>query len=108
MDGRSGDAATELLSLTVAGPYLAHADAYATAAFAMGLAGVSWVESLPGYAACATTPDGRLVTGRSLRHWLADIPRPDASDGERATPIEVVGTATATTATTSTSATTAA
>jgi thiamine biosynthesis lipoprotein len=48
VDGRSGDPARELLTLTVAGPYLAHADAYATAAFAMGVAGVRWVDSLPG------------------------------------------------------------
>jgi thiamine biosynthesis lipoprotein len=71
VDGRSGQAAHELLTLTVAGPSLAHADAYATAAFAMGPSGVRWVESLPGYAACATTPDGRLITGRGLQGYLA-------------------------------------
>jgi thiamine biosynthesis lipoprotein ApbE len=100
VDGRTGERPRELLSVTVVGPYLAHADAYATAAFAMGLAGVRWVDSLPGYAACAATADGRLVTGRGLRHYLADIPRPDASDGERATAVDVDGTTTATTSTT--------
>ena len=89
VDGRSGEPARELLTLTVAGPYLAHADAYATAAFAMGLAGVRWVESLPGYAACATTPDGRLITGRSLQAWLAPADPGPGTDGDMTSAVAV-------------------
>ena len=39
------------LSLTVVGPSLTMADAYATAAFAMGSAGLAWVSRHPGYRA---------------------------------------------------------
>jgi thiamine biosynthesis lipoprotein len=52
--------------VTVAGPDLARADAYATAAFAMGIAGLRWVDALPGYAAAGITHDARLVTTRGL------------------------------------------
>ncbi len=70
VDGRTGQAPRELLTLSVAGPDLGRADAYATAAFAMGRDGLRWVESLPGYAACATTPDDRLIVTRGLRPYL--------------------------------------
>jgi thiamine biosynthesis lipoprotein len=49
VDARTGLAATDWLSLSVAGPSLAQADACATAAFAMGRAGLAWLAGLPGY-----------------------------------------------------------
>ena len=48
------------LSLTVIGPSLTFADAYATAAFAMGEEGPEWVASIPGYT--AYTVDRQLRT----------------------------------------------
>jgi thiamine biosynthesis lipoprotein len=39
----------EIVSLTVIGPNIHDADRYATAAFAMGAAGIQFIESLPGY-----------------------------------------------------------
>jgi thiamine biosynthesis lipoprotein len=60
-DPRSGRPALGLLSLTVVGPSLAEADAYATAAFAMGEAGLSWIATIPGYAGCMITLRRRLV-----------------------------------------------
>ena len=54
----TGLPATELASVTVVGPRVTSADAYATAAFAMGPAVRDWVESLDGYEALAITPDG--------------------------------------------------
>lgn len=60
-DPRTGAVPTELRSLTVVGPELTWADAYATAAFAMGLDGLAWVERHPGYGAMAITADDRLV-----------------------------------------------
>jgi FAD:protein FMN transferase len=45
------------LSLTVIGPSLSLADAYATAAFAMGRTGLAWVGSHPGYRAIGITAD---------------------------------------------------
>jgi thiamine biosynthesis lipoprotein len=70
-DGRSGAVADELLSLTVAGPELARADAYATAAFAMGSEGLRWVDALPGYAAAGISHDARLITTRGLARYRA-------------------------------------
>ena len=59
IDPRLGQPATGLASLTVVGPSLALADAYATAAFAMGPARArDWAESLPGYEAYAITENG--------------------------------------------------
>jgi FAD:protein FMN transferase len=54
----TGQPAAGLASVTVVGAHLAAADAYATAAFAMGPAARDWVESLDGYEALAITPDG--------------------------------------------------
>ena len=50
-----------LLSITVIGPSLTYADAYATAAFAMGADGPAWVASHPGYGACGITDAGTIV-----------------------------------------------
>jgi thiamine biosynthesis lipoprotein len=47
-----------LASITVIGPGLALTDAYATAAFAMGLTARDWIETLPGFEALAITPQG--------------------------------------------------
>jgi FAD:protein FMN transferase len=59
IDPHLGHPAVGLASLTVVGPSLALADAYATAAFAMGPARArDWTESVPGYEAYAITADG--------------------------------------------------
>ena len=54
---RTGEPATGLASITITGPSLTLADAYATAAFAMGAAARDWAESLEGYEAYAIAPD---------------------------------------------------
>jgi len=61
LDPRSGAPARGLLSMTVAGPSLALADAYSTAAFVMGPEGVAWVAGIPGQAAYAVTTERRCV-----------------------------------------------
>jgi thiamine biosynthesis lipoprotein len=61
IDPHTGRPPDGVLSITVVGPSLTRADAYATAAFAMGRAGIEWIASLPGYAGCAITTDDRLV-----------------------------------------------
>jgi FAD:protein FMN transferase len=59
IDPHLGRPASGLASLTVVGPSLALADAYATAAFAMGPTRArDWTESLPGYEAYAITEAG--------------------------------------------------
>ncbi|MBI3752283.1 MAG: FAD:protein FMN transferase [Chloroflexi bacterium] len=72
-DPRSGATPRELASLTVVGPELTWADAYATAAFPMGLAGLEWVERHPGYGAIAITADERLVWSQSVAPLLTKI-----------------------------------
>jgi FAD:protein FMN transferase len=59
IDPHTGRPASGLASLTIVGPSLALADAYATAAFAMGPARArDWTASLDGYAAFAITGTG--------------------------------------------------
>jgi thiamine biosynthesis lipoprotein len=51
----------DFLSVTVVGPTLAFADAYATAVFAMGEPGLEWVARQYGFGALAITRDDRVV-----------------------------------------------
>lgn len=60
VDARTGVPSRTLLSLTVAGLSLTMADAYATAGFAMGEAGVGWVAARRGYAVLAITASERV------------------------------------------------
>jgi thiamine biosynthesis lipoprotein len=60
-DGRTGQPAAALASMTVVGPHLTWADAFATTAFVMGLDGVDWVSNFDGYRALAVTTDGELI-----------------------------------------------
>ena len=60
---------TGLLSVTVVGPDLATADAYATAAFAMGADGPAWLATVDGYdAMCVTAARTVLSTDGFERH----------------------------------------
>ncbi len=56
-----GDRRKVSLSVTIAGPDLATADAFATAAFAMGVNGPFWTARLRGYEALTLMADGRSV-----------------------------------------------
>ncbi len=60
----------ELLSVTVVGPSLTYADAYATTAFAMGLRGLGWVAGHPGYGVYAITADQRALWSPALEPLL--------------------------------------
>src|SRR4051794_40745932 len=62
VDPISGAAPPGVLSVTVAGPDLGTADAYATAAFAMGAAGPGWTATLPGYEAMTILADGTVLS----------------------------------------------
>jgi len=61
VDPHTGKAPVGVLSVTIAGPELATADAYATAAFAMGEAGPEWTASLGLYEAMTILADGRVL-----------------------------------------------
>ena len=61
IDGRTGGAATGLLSLTVVAPTLTEADSVATAAFAMGPEGVDWAASLEGCEVFSVDAERRVL-----------------------------------------------
>jgi FAD:protein FMN transferase len=62
VDPHSGRAPAGLLSVTIVGPDLATADAYATAAFAMCAGGPAWTAGLTGYDAMCITSDHRVLS----------------------------------------------
>jgi thiamine biosynthesis lipoprotein len=65
---RTGKPAQGLRSVTVVGPDLSLADAYATAALAMGEAGISWLakRAADGYQSAVVTDDGRAFSSADL------------------------------------------
>jgi hypothetical protein len=66
-------------SLTVIGPGLAMADAFATAGFAMGEPGIAWVGQQRGFGAVGITADDRMVS-TPLAHDLLVVD-PEAVPG---------------------------
>lgn len=69
LDPHTGVPPHGLLSVTIVGPDLARADAYATAAFAMGDDGPPWTATLHGYdAMCITAAHQVLSTPGFSRH----------------------------------------
>lgn len=62
-DPHTGEAPSGILSVTITGPDLATADAYATAAFAMGARRApGWTARLRGYEAMTILSDGRVLS----------------------------------------------
>jgi FAD:protein FMN transferase len=66
VDPRTGEPPEGVLSVTVLGPDLGTADAYATAAFAMGLEGPAWSAGLDDYEALTILSDGRVLSTRGV------------------------------------------
>jgi FAD:protein FMN transferase len=62
IDPRTAKALDGVLSVTVTGPDLGTADAYSTAAFAMGLDGPAWTLQLDGYEALTIFADGTILS----------------------------------------------
>jgi thiamine biosynthesis lipoprotein len=67
LDPHLGAPATELASVTVIGPSLTLADAYATAAVAMGPPAIDWLAELDGYEALTVSAAGEV-------HWTPGFP----------------------------------
>ena len=67
LDPRTGRPASGAVAVTVVGRHLARADAYATAAFAMGEDGPAWTAGLPGGGAMTILAGGRVVTTPGFR-----------------------------------------
>ena len=66
LDPRTGRPPRGVRSVTVTGPDLATADAYATAAFALGAAGPAWTARLEGYEAMTVLDGGRVLSTRGF------------------------------------------
>ena len=62
LDPHTGGAPEGVLSVTITGPELSTADAYATAAFAMGIESPAWTARLRGYEALTILSDGRVLS----------------------------------------------
>ena len=71
IDPRDGAPTTVLASATVVGPDLGTADAYATAAFVLGVDSITWIEREPGYEAYLITRDDETL-------WSTRFPHPHA------------------------------
>jgi len=71
LDPRAGAPPTGLVSMTVIGPELALADAYATAAFVMGAEpGLAWLDGIPDYSGYAVTTDEQVIWTPGFDRYL--------------------------------------
>jgi thiamine biosynthesis lipoprotein len=61
LDPRTGAAPSDVVSVTVVGPDLGLADAYSTAAFALGADGPQWTLGLDGYESMTILADDRVL-----------------------------------------------
>jgi thiamine biosynthesis lipoprotein len=66
LDGRTGEPAAGLLSVTVVAANLTTADATATAAFAMGVEGIEWANARPGCEVFIVDEDRRVHRSEGL------------------------------------------
>lgn len=71
IDPVAGRPATALASLTVVGPDLALADAYATAGLVKGAQARTWLEGLDGYEAFGVSADGVRWQTSGFAAWVA-------------------------------------
>lgn len=72
LDPRTGVAPEGVLSVTIVGQDLAVADAYATAAFAMGRAGATWAATLQGHGAIVIFDDHTISYSAGVETYLQD------------------------------------
>jgi thiamine biosynthesis lipoprotein len=70
--GQAGPLAGEVVSLTVIGPNIYEADRFATAAFAMGRAGLSFIDSLDGLEGYLIDRHGQATLTRGFHRYVAD------------------------------------
>ncbi len=69
-DPRDGRTPSAFRSVTIVGPGLAFTDAYATAVYVMGLAGLDWLAARPEYAAYVITADDRALWTAGMDAYL--------------------------------------
>lgn len=75
VDPHTGRPPEGVLSVTIVGSDLALADAYATAAFAMGRAGARWAAGLPGHGAIVILDDDTISYSAGVERFLACGPK---------------------------------
>lgn len=73
IDPFTGRPATALASVTVVGPDVVAADAYATAAFAMGVRAHDWLRKLPDYAGLVVDASGETWATPGFAAYTADV-----------------------------------
>jgi FAD:protein FMN transferase len=69
IDPRTGGPAAGLASATIVGGSLTLADAYATAAFAMGASAIAWAAGMPGIEALLVSPQGAASRTPGFTDW---------------------------------------
>ncbi len=67
---QSGPLETEIVSLTVVGPDIYEADRFATAAFAMGPAGIQFIDGLEGFEGYMIDRTGQATLTRGLERYV--------------------------------------
>lgn len=72
LDPHTGAPPSGVLSVTIVGPDLGVADAYATAAFAMGAGGARWAAALPGHGAIVIFEDETIAYSAGVERYLVD------------------------------------
>ncbi|MBN1170848.1 MAG: FAD:protein FMN transferase [Micromonosporaceae bacterium] len=82
VDPHTGQPAKRLRSVTVVGPNLAIADAYATTAVAMGEQGLTWLAGLHGYEVAAVTEDGQGFCSPNLPSVSPTVEVPAQTEDE--------------------------
>jgi thiamine biosynthesis lipoprotein len=74
IDPHTGSPSEGVLSVTTVGPDVATADAYATAAYAMGPKGAQWCAGLEDYAAMVILAEGNVLSTPAMSRYRADAP----------------------------------
>ena len=69
VDPHTGQPTTELASVTIIGPDLTFADAYATAVFVMGIPGLDWLTGHVGYEGYAITHYATTISTPGFSRW---------------------------------------
>lgn len=72
IDPHTGNPSEGVLSVTVVGPDVASADAYATAAYAMGRRGAQWCAELKDYAAMMILAEGVVLSTPAMSRYRTD------------------------------------
>jgi thiamine biosynthesis lipoprotein len=76
LDPHTGRAPEGVLSVSIVGENLADADAYATAAFAMGRDGARWAATLPGHGAIVIQDDHTISYSAGVERYLQPAAAP--------------------------------